>query len=475
MLSRSITSARSARAQRRLSDAAYRGVITDQAPPVSMHLPRRVIVVLEMRPLGSACSFSVCDVLAVILARSGQRLQSDGVSTVVDLLEEVFETDKFKKLASRIEQGKVGVATIESFYQRWPMWASSVRIDASPGALTPFAFAAWRGHGSDNLAAAWPRLVGADDDGRAALHRVLLKHLLFCDAVAVPDPFVARDAPGSGFRIRVDGLVVDEESTRRWMARVLRSLESYADLVRAGVLRIVPAPELPEAREVVLLEDAMTDEEKGAFPDQPPLYSGISYAGQAAAGLLAQLRTANHFPALDPYFPTFGHFAVFRRMHEVSEGVKMRDHRPPTLAKFLACELPELIDLTMRDVVAIRQDGHFDRWRHTLAEGVRRYEDQVNGMEDLLSSSAAAMRSELSANLDQLVNEARADLAWLSKPTISTTIELILVGTSVAAALVAPPVAAGLAGAAAVPILARAFQRWRTARGALTRHVAVFR
>lgn len=187
------------------------------------------------------------------------------MSTVVDLLEEVFETDKFKKLASRIEQGKVGAATIESFYERWPMWASSVRIDASPGALTPFAFAAWRGHGSDNLAAAWPRLVGADDDGRTALHRVLLKHLLFCDAVAVPDPFVARDAPGSGFRIRVDGLVVDEESTRRWMARVLRSLESYADLVRAGVLRIVPAPELPEAHEVILLDGAMTDEEKGAF------------------------------------------------------------------------------------------------------------------------------------------------------------------------------------------------------------------
>jgi hypothetical protein len=394
---------------------------------------------------------------------------------ILGLVENVFGSDDLTQVAAAVEDGSVGLPTLRSLYEIWPSWASTVRIEQpAPGVLQPYVFASWGGLPHDGLAAAWPKLAG-HADGASQLRSQLFRHLLFCDAVAVPDPFVTAEAPGSPLRPRTAGMVTDEQSIRQWVGNALRMMAEYSSLIRDGIIQIVPYPATVSVREIAEIDRALTDAEIAAFADQPPSWLGISYAGLAAASLLTQLRTAETWPGLDPYFPTDGYWTVFRRMHELS-GVAVDDGNLPRLSKFLECELPEPGDLRVKDIVAIRRDGHFSAWRRAVAEGIVKYEALVGDGEDLISDARArALREEISANVDDLARTAKEDLGWLGKPAVNASIELSLIGAAAGAAFVAPPIAAGLAGLAAVPLLARTFRRWRKGRGALARHVAVFR
>lgn len=263
-----------------------------------------------------------------------------------------------------------------------------------------------------------------------------------------------------------------------WVARVLRNLDHYADLIRHDVIVIVPRPDWIDTREIVDLDRAIGNDLREAFPEQQVDHWGVSHAAQAAAALVTQMRTAERYPALDPYFPTQGYWRVSERLHALArDDTCGTSTQAALLTEFLRLEIAQPRELSMRDIVRIRHDGQFDRFRASIATGIVRYLTlaQAAGGAPLLAQPAADLKREIATSVREEATLAERDLGWLKRPETTTTVELLLIAGAAASAFTEPATAAGLASSAAIPVVAEAFLRWRRANSALARHVSVFR
>lgn len=389
------------------------------------------------------------------------------------LLSDVFEIDDLRKVAARIRDGKADDLA-NRLYEPWAAWAATWVAPPLPeGHLRPFAFNNYSGFDNDGLASAWMNLVAVRDGGDA-IEEQIVRHLLFCDGIALPDPFfTSPDGETILPRFyRNQGVVESRDN----FAAVVETVDRLKELIKLNILVIVPKY-YPMIMEAVFAVGGTAAE---LFPPYPPGWAAIPRQQVAALDLVAQVEAGAG--DLDPYLPTAGHIAVFRELAKAGdEAIRdaIGDAAPSplnrVLPQVLSCPIPNPVGVTLADIVAIRKQHHFEGWRNAVAAGVERFMQGVEGDPDGWPNSEKALRREISASVKQQMKQETKDIGWIKKPNVEAGVNLVLVGgTAAATAFLAPPVAAAIGMTAALPTLSSVFSRYRFRRGAYARHVAVF-
>jgi hypothetical protein len=398
-------------------------------------------------------------------------------TTLDQVIEEAFADDDLHRVAEAVGVGRADDG-LQRLYEAWPEWASGWQPPPLPeGQLRPFAYNNWKGHDGGGLASAWMDLVGRPE-GSEELQGQVVRHLLFCDSVAVPDPMF-RTADGHRFVPRVSEMISDRPAQRAWAAAAIDSVHRYRELIAANIIVIVPAPTIVN-RLVPAATSAVTDPSTTElFPPLPPDWWGFSHHHIAAIDTAVQLASSGG--ELDPYLPTQGHLSVFRQLARSADrtmreafGISAPNAYNAILPHLLSCPLPDPGRLSLHDLAVIRKDGHFQAWRDAVAAGARRCIDLIGEDPESWPNAGEVLRGAISQEVEDAAEAAKASIGWTRNRSIDVSVDLALVGGTAAAAFLAPPVAAGLAGLEGAKLLAGVFRRWRFARGSFARHVAVF-
>ncbi len=407
--------------------------------------------------------------------------------TVVSLINEVFGTtggDDYPKLVAHIEKGQAD-AGVSKFLDAWQQWASEWKPPAAtnPDAIRPYAFGRWRDDPGGGVAAAWASLPPrhATSDVRAErLHAQFLRHLLYCDAVALPDPLFGEAALTPLLAL---GMANSIEYHRAATAETIKRLTPFAPLFENDVLIIVPyqdEADLPTELITQLSKIARTVDSE--FPQMPPDWLEIPYSTRAAINLTAQICSAGG--EFDPYLPTQAHNSLLRalcRMVNAELRGKVAGFAPESrlYSRVIACDVPDPIGLEVADVVAIRRSGDFKVWREAVSAGVLTAEQLLQAGD---GSDPPGLDAETTKQIALSVKKAAKKMVGNRaevKPALGYGLDAVGFGGAVAgAALTATattPIAVALAGLAGLGLVARAYAHWRSRRPtAFTRHVAVF-
>jgi hypothetical protein len=405
------------------------------------------------------------------------------MTTVVNLINEVFSTkstNDYPNLADNIRRGQVD-AGVSNFLDAWRQWATDwTPPEAKPRAIRPYALAQWLGDPGGELAGAWRSLPPrhAKADVRAELlHAQFLRHLCYCDAIALPDPLFGAAALTPALPL---GMADTIEFQRAAVAETISRLAPFAQLFENDVLIIVPyAEEVDLPTDLIVELNAIADTVDAKFPRMPPDWFEISYARRAAIDLAAQISGVGGEFA--PYVPSHAHYALLRALcqtvnTELRKKVVGVAPENRLYSRVIACKLPDPIVLELADVVAIRRSGDFEGWREAVSAGILTAEQllQAGDGSDPPGLDVATTR-EIANSVKRAAQEMVAERGELN-PALGYGLDAVGVGGAVAgAALATGPLAVALAGLAGVGLVARAVARWRSRRPtSFTRHVAVF-
>lgn len=383
--------------------------------------------------------------------------------TLERVIADTFGEDDLSRVVGAVRAGNAD-REMGRFQEAWEEWAETVSLPPlPPGHLRPFAFNSWTGYDTGGLASAWIDSVAAGDDA-ARLDRQILRHLLFSHSLAVPDPFF-RSPDGDEVRPRWvdrDGFAAAVDTVRR-----------YSELITRDILVIVPRQHTPWPY-VTASVDAKAAE---LFPDPPEGWYALAQHKVVAIDLTTQVLTAPEL--LDPYLPTAGHLEVFRQLMTAAD----RDIAATVAAgtptgaerlfpEFLRCTLPDPLDLTVSDIVNIRADGYFDRWREAVAVGTARFIDSLR-LNPGWPHDGSELLDEISVSVRDAAEDVRGETGFPKNAGVEAVFNAALVGGA-AAAVWFPPVGIPVAAAGALPYLANTFCKWRFGKGSFSRHVAVF-
>jgi hypothetical protein len=394
------------------------------------------------------------------------RVPTQKVVKLDRLIADVFEDDDLARVAIKVRAGKAD-KEIAHLQDAWLAWAESWKPppEVPDGYLRPFAFNNWAGYDNGGLASAWIDQV-ARPGGAGPVDQQLLRHLLFCYSVALPDPLF-RSPDGDVVRPRwtdYDGLAAAIETVHR-----LRKL------IHTDIVVTVPrqAGILPEA--AITIGDAAAD-----LFDRPPADSYVMKPQQVVAlDLASQIGPADG--EFDPYLPTDAHIAVFRLLAAAGDA-ELKNMLPQSspelqsalLPEILHCDLPDPVGISFDDVVSMRKDGYFDDWRRAVADGVHTFRAYAEDHPGDWPNSANAMRTVIADAVTEKASAAKKDLEWTKKPVVRYGLSALLGAGAVGSALVAAPVAAVLGAAAFTPSLLNTWARYKFKKGTYARHVAVF-
>jgi hypothetical protein len=395
--------------------------------------------------------------------------------TVLDVVRGAFGTDDYAVIADRAASGAAD-RQVRELLDGWRQWAFDwAEPETPPHALRPYVLAHWKGDPGSGLAGLWQQGAGAGTSG--VLREQFLRHLLYCDAIALPDPLFGQAAltPILGQVPELSFIELERYS----VAEVITRLAPFTRLIETGVLMIVPYTDEPDLPTYLISDlTQVADTLSGEFPQMPADWVGeITYAQRAAIDIGAQIITGRG--DFDAYLPSAAHVHLFRALcgsansvlREVS-GSPLPENR--LFWHLLDCELPDLAQLPDKEVVAIRRDGQFEAWRRAVTDGLLRVE-ALTGHDDDWPGLAEADRHEIAASVQAAAKAAGPGKHWSAGKKVEATISIAAVGGSIAAPLLAPAIAAALAGIGALGVLCHALVWWRNSRpGAFARHVAVF-
>jgi hypothetical protein len=385
--------------------------------------------------------------------------------TLDHFVSEAFEDDDLQRVAERVRQGKAD-AGIVGFQEMWEEWAATwAPPSLQPGQLRPFAFNNWRGYDSEGLASTWMELV-VNPAAASQIDEQIIRHLLFCDSIALPDPF---------FWTPEGDLILPRWSDRASLAVAIETVNRLSDLIQEGVIVLVPKQHFPAPEVSQVIGDSGAD----LFPPPPSDWWVLPPHRVVALDLAAQIGTADG--GLDPYLPTNAHVEIFRQLCAAADaeikaliGSTAPNPANAILPRVLDCRLPDAAGVTFDDVIAIRRQGYFADWRNALASGVDRFTRRVGDNPESWPNADKAMREEVAAEVQEKARQAQKEIGWTKNPRIDVGVNLVLVGGAASAAFLAPPVAAAIAGAAALPTLMGLWARYRFRRSGYARHVAIF-
>ncbi|TAM63532.1 hypothetical protein [Mycobacterium sp.] len=409
--------------------------------------------------------------------------EGNSMTTVVNLINEVFGTkgtNDYPNLAANISRGQVD-ARVSSFLDAWRQWATDwTPPEAKPHAIRPYALAQWLGDPGGELAGAWRSLPPrhATADVRAELlHAQFLRHLLYCDAIALPDPLFGAAALTPALPL---GMADTIEIQRAAAAETISRLAPFASLFENDVLIIVPyAEEVDLPTDLIVELSAIADTVDAEFPRMPPDWFEISYARRAAIDLAAQISAVGG--EFEPYLPSHAHNSLLRALcqmvnTELRKKVVGVAPENRLYSRVIECQLPDPIGLELTDVVAIRRSGDFEVWRKAVSEGILRAEQLLQaGDGNETPGLDVATTQEIANSVNGAAQKMVAKRGEL-KPALGYGLDAVGVGGAVAgAALATGPLVVALAGLAGLGLVARAVARWRSRRpNSFTRHVAVF-
>jgi hypothetical protein len=394
--------------------------------------------------------------------------------TVLNVIKETFGTDDYASLAVKVANGAVD-NRLSAFLEAWQQWAQDwAPAEAPPQAIRPYALAHWLGDPTSGLAGTW-RSIGLGDRRSQLLHDQFLRHLLYCDAIALPDPLFGQAAQNP---LLLYGEFSGFDFQRVAVADTIARLAPFAQLLENDVLIIVPYAVEPDLSTNLITDLCeVADTVDNEFPQMPSDWLEITYSRRAAIDLGAQI-TVNQGD-FDPYLPTRAHAHLFRamcRMVDKAISEKSGEVAPENrlYSRLLECDLPDPIDLPLSDVIAVRKSGEFDVWRAAVTDGILRAE-QLLGDGDDTPGLSAVIKKEISSS----VREAAKTVASRRKslnPKLTFGLDTVAVGGAVAGAfLTTLPYSAIFAGLPALSLLARAATSWRGRRpGSFARHVAIF-
>jgi hypothetical protein len=395
-------------------------------------------------------------------------------TTALSVVRSSFGTGKYSKVIAGIQSGKVTDRQIEEFLEAWEQWAARwTPVRPTGRRIQPFAYAHWRGDPTSGLSTLWKNQV---DAGESEFHRQLLRHLLYCDAIAVPDPVMGQGSllPMLGYRSELSS----PAWTRELVAQGLAKLSSYAELIDSGVLVIVPGGvrgEVPTDLVAELAEVAKSHE--ADFPRMPESWLEINYAQRAAIDLGSQMVAGEG--VFDVYLPTPAHERLFITLLNSVD----REHRRVTgrqreerlLWRLLQCDLPDVGDLPIKDVISIRRADEFRFWRDAVAQGLERLDREAIEFERVDDFTPQAI-AEAVENVEEAARVARGSVTWSGRAVVGFTVQLVTIAGGVAGAALFPAAAPVFAGLGVLPLIHQVVSQWQARRpGALGRHVALFR
>jgi hypothetical protein len=394
--------------------------------------------------------------------------------TVLNVINEAFGTDDYASLAVKVANGAAD-NRVSAFLEAWQQWAQGWEpAEAPPQAIRPYALAHWLGDPTSGLAGTW-RSIGRGESQSQLLHDQFLRHLLYCDAIALPDPLFGQAAQNP---LMLYGELNTVDFQRAAVADTIARLAPFAQLVENDVLIIVPYALEPDLSTDLITDLCeVADTVNAEFPQMPSDWLEITYSRRAAIDLGAQITVGGG--DFDPYLPSRAHAHLFRAMcgmvdKAISDASGEVAPQNRLYSRLLDCELPDPIDLPLNDVIAIRKSGEFDVWREAVTDGILRAE-QLLGQGDDAPGLNAVTKKEIASS----VREAAKTVASRRKsvnPKLSFGLDSVAVGGAVAGAfLTTLPYSAILAGLPALGLLAHAATWWRGRRpGSFARHVAVF-
>jgi hypothetical protein len=194
---------------------------------------------------------------------------------------------------------------------------------------------------------------------------------MYCDAIALPDPLFGQGALTPILRFPD---LSSFEVERFSVAEVISRIAPLIDLIEDGVIVFVPYADEAEVPTFLLSDlSAIADTVDSGFPQMPDTWLEITYARRAAIDLASQMMLGNG--EFDVYLPTRAHADLF---HALTGGVDsvLREVAGPALAesrlfwRLLDCQMPDLNDLPLTDLVAIRRNGEFESWRRAVRDGL---------------------------------------------------------------------------------------------------------
>jgi len=392
-------------------------------------------------------------------------------TTILNLINDAFGTDDYARLADKVRSGAAD-RNLARFLESWEQWAAEwIPPPAPPHVIRPYALAHWKGDPTSGLSGLWQQGAGGSDK---PLRRQLLHHLLYCDAIALPDPLFGQAALTPTFRIEGPSSI---ELERFLVAEVITRLGPFAELIESGVVIIVPYADEPDLPSYLISDlTQVADKVDSEFPQMPADWLEITYARRAAIDIAAQITLGKG--DFDAYLPTAAHVHLFRTMCGTVDAV-LRDVAGSPLPenrlfwRLLDCQLPDIADLPVKDVVAIRRDGEFGLFRQAVTNGLLRVE-ALTGHDSDWPGIPEATKHEIAVSLREAANKADRSLRSREKK-VMFGIDGVTVGGAVAATFLAPPFSTILVGLPALGLLCHAVLRWRLGRpGSFARHLAVF-
>lgn len=391
--------------------------------------------------------------------------------TVLNLINETFGSDDCAALAEQVRSG-AAIHHVSDLLESWRQWAFEWSAPAAPPhSFRPYAFAHWRGDPTSGLSSLWQKSVG----GSQELNNQIVHHLLYCDAIALPDPLFGQGAmtPLLNFPD-----LTSPEIERLSVAEVMSRVAPLAELIEHGVIVVVPYTDEPDVPTSMLPDlAAVADTVDKDFPQMPDDWLEVSYARRAAIDIVAQMMLGDG--EFDAYLPTRAHIRLF---HAMNKRVDAALHQVAGSAlpgsrlfwRLLDCQLPDLASLPLKEVVAIRKSGEFEPWRRAVADGLLRAEALLGQDEDGLGF-AEMDRREIGMSVQEAADKSVQSLRRSKEKKVNFGVDAVVVGGAMAATFLVPPLSTVLVGLAAFGPLSHLFLRWRCRRpGSFARHVEVF-
>lgn len=360
---------------------------------------------------------------------------------------------------------------------------------------------------ASTLPGRWSWGIGGN---RTEFLSLLKYHLLYCDSVALRDPF-ALVPPGRDPLRRVRGAARQQLSdiVQRGTANDLRALAALSSLIREDVVLLVPRRHALADRHHVA-EDVLGHTSLSAYTERlsplPPFEADLArydalldedtetgfarrVADKRYAYLWASLaRVLDALAGLenvgqraDLYLPDHNSRVALELLLSHSGATTFGDvqaHGSALLPELLKIYVPGFgSSLTVEDIIAIRREGAFARWRVLLANAL----GSIALTGDDLLRPAAPSRHALGEQLAAATHEMRvrveksAALSALSRAPVDLTIATAAAG---AGALITGDAPATL-GSAAAAVAAQLVVDWWRGRAQegdqlVLRHAAVF-
>jgi hypothetical protein len=126
--------------------------------------------------------------------------------------------------------------------------------------------------------------------------------------------------------------------------------------------------------------------------------------------------------------------------------------------RLLDCQLPDLVELPLKHVVAMRRNGDFELWRRAVTDGLLRVE-ALTGHDNDWPGIPAAAKHEIAVSVQEAAKAARRSLDRSQGKKVTAGIDMAVVGGAMAATFVAPPISTALVGLAALRMLCHAVLR----------------